>query len=91
MDDRVLADLGPALDSLGKLAERGLITEGGDDPFTGSPVAYHLSCNRFRREAPNSTRPKPQNDTPSVDVAMSCSRANSSDAVEVPSGLSPAK
>jgi hypothetical protein len=39
-----------------------------------------------RREAPNSTRPKPQNDTPSVDVSIARSRSqsNSSDAIEVP-------
>jgi hypothetical protein len=29
-------------EALGKLAGRGLITEGGDDPFIGSPVAYRL-------------------------------------------------
>jgi hypothetical protein len=31
-----------AVRALGKLAGRGLITEGGDDPFIGSPVAYRL-------------------------------------------------
>jgi hypothetical protein len=29
-------------EALGKLAGRDLITEGGDDPFIGSPVAYRL-------------------------------------------------
>jgi hypothetical protein len=29
-------------EALGKLAGRGLITQGGDDPFIGSPVAYRL-------------------------------------------------
>jgi hypothetical protein len=29
-------------DALGKLAGRGLITQDGDDPFIGSPVAYRL-------------------------------------------------
>jgi hypothetical protein len=29
-------------EALGELAGRGLITEGGDDPFIGSPVAYRL-------------------------------------------------
>jgi hypothetical protein len=53
-------------EALGKLAGRGLITEGGDDPFIGSPAAYR---DRSRREASNIRR-KLRNGKRSVEVAV---------------------
>jgi hypothetical protein len=36
--------------ALRNLAARGLITEGGDDPFAGAPVAYRLTRPMPRRQ-----------------------------------------
>jgi hypothetical protein len=53
-------------ETLGKLAERGLVTQGGDDPFIGAPVAYRL-VGRCLREARSNIRRKRRDGKRSID------------------------
>jgi hypothetical protein len=53
-------------EALRKLAGRGLITEGGDDPFIGAPVAYRL-VRPLPAKAQKSARAGPQTSKRGID------------------------